>query len=732
MVQLTDRLEPVLGEKAAAALAKALNLHTVDDLLRHYPRRYANRGELTPIAGLDQDTHVTVMAQIVKTEFRPMKERKGTRFTLTLTDGRSEITCTYFNQQGLTKALVKNRRGLFAGKVTRYKRALQLTNPQYLLFPDGAHPEAASSESRGSLGLRTVPDEREFTRLLMPVYPSAAGLPSWTVAQCVRLALDALDDLEDPLPAALRAEHRLIPLTAALRAVHLPESDSDVTAGRERLRYDEALALQLVLAQRRHVGAQRRAPACPPCPDGLAAAFEQRLPFALTAGQVSVGSEIATELALSRPMCRLLQGEVGSGKTIVALRAMLAAVDAGRQAVLLAPTEVLAAQHARSLRELLGALGGAGELGADEQATRVTLLTGSLPTAAKRRALLEVVTGDAGIIIGTHALIQDTVQFFDLGLVVVDEQHRFGVEQRDALGERGRDGASPHLLVMTATPIPRTVAMTVFGDLAVSTLRELPRGRSPIDSSVVPLIERPQWLQRVWQRVREEVEHGRQVYVVCSRIGDEEVSAKEPPDTVAVLEVAAELADGPLRGLRVEVLHGRLPGEEKDAVMRAFAAGQIDVLVATTVIEVGLDVPNATVMVVMDAERFGVSQLHQLRGRVGRGGHAGLCLLVTNATPGSRARDRIEAVAATIDGFALAQLDLEQRREGDVLGVAQSGMRSSLRLLSLLRDGDVIAAARVQAQFIVDDDPELQRHPGLAQMVVSAVDGERVDYLAKA
>ena len=732
MVQLTDRLGLVLGEKAAAALAAALDLHTVEDLLRHYPRRYANRGELTTIAGLDEDTHVTVMARIAKAEIRPMRSRKGSLFTLTITDGHSEITCTYFNQRGLEKVLTRDRRGLFAGKVTKYHRALQLTNPQYLLFPDAAHPEAASSESRGSLGLRTVPDEREFTRPLMPVYPAASGLPSWTVAQCVRVTLDALDDLEDPLPAAIRAEHRLMPLGAALRAVHLPESDIEVTAGRERLRYDEALALQLVLAQRRHAGAQRRAPACPPCPDGLAAAFEQRLPFALTDGQVAVGREIADELALSRPMCRLLQGEVGSGKTIVALRAMLAAVDAGRQAVLLAPTEVLAAQHARSLRELLGDLGRAGELGADEQATRITLLTGSLPTAAKRRALLEVVTGDAGIIIGTHALIQDTVQFFDLGLVVVDEQHRFGVEQRDALGDRGRDGASPHLLVMTATPIPRTVAMTVFGDLAVSTLRELPQGRSPIDSSVVPVLERPQWLARVWQRVCEEVDRGRQVYVVCSRIGDEEASAKEAPDTSAVLDLAAELADGPLRSLRVEVLHGRLPGEEKDAVMRSFAAGQIDVLVATTVIEVGVDVPNATVMVVMDAERFGVSQLHQLRGRVGRGGHAGLCLLVTDTRQGSRARERIEAVAATIDGFELAQLDLEQRREGDVLGVAQSGMRSSLRMLSLLRDGEVIAAARVQAQSIVERDPGLQRHPGLAQMVVATVDGERVDYLAKA
>jgi len=731
VARLNDRLGHVLGEKAGKALAKALDLHTVDDLLRHYPRRYAERGELTSIARLDEDEHVTVLARIAKVDLRKMQQRKGTILTLTITDGRSELTCTYFNQPFLAKDLVRDRRGLFAGKVTRYRRTLQLTNPQYLLLPDENHPHAASSEA-GGLGLNVVADERDFMRPLLPVYPSAAGLPSWTLAQCVRVVLDVLEEPEDPLPAELRAEHSLLPLVRALRTIHLPESTADIAAARDRLRHDEALALQLVLAQRRHADAQRNAPACPPRTGGLAEAFEQRLPFALTAGQQQVGGELAADLSHSRPMSRLLQGEVGSGKTVVALRAMLAVVDAGRQAALLAPTEVLAAQHARSLRELLGPLGRAGELDSAEQATRVTLLSGSMSTAAKRQALLEVVTGDAGIVVGTHALIQDTVQFFDLGLVVVDEQHRFGVEQRDALRERGRSGATPHLLVMTATPIPRTVAMTVFGDLSVSTLRELPRGRSPITSSVVPVQEKPAWLDRVWERVREEVADGRQVYIVCSRIGEGDEPGGTESETTSVLELAAELGQGPLSGVRVAPLHGRLPGEEKDAVMRSFAAGDIDVLVATTVIEVGVDVPNATAMVVMDAERFGVSQLHQLRGRVGRGGHAGLCLLVTTATQGSRARERIEAVAATVDGFELAQLDLEQRREGDVLGVAQSGHRSSLRLLSLLRDGAVIAAARAQAESIVDDDPQLAGHPGLAQMVRSALDGERVEYLAKA
>ncbi|WP_127782695.1 ATP-dependent DNA helicase RecG [Rhodococcus sp. X156] len=740
MAQLTDPLGHVLGEKAGKALAKTLDLHTVDDLLRHYPRRYAERGELTSIAGLEEDEHVTVMARIAKVDLRKMQQRRGTILTLTITDGRSELTCTYFNQPHLAKELTRGRRGLFAGKVSRYRRSLQLTNPQYLLLPDDDHLTASSSEGSGVLGLAAVPDERDFTRPLLPVYPSAAGLPSWTVAQCVRVVLDVLEEPVDPLPEQLRTEHQLAPLGQALRAVHLPEDEAELAAARQRLRFDEALALQLVLAQRRHADTERSAPALPPRPDGLAAAFERQLPFALTEGQQQVGAEVAADLAQTHPMSRLLQGEVGSGKTVVALRAMLAAVDAGRQAALLAPTEVLAAQHARSLADMLGPLGRAGELDSAEQATRVTLVTGSMPTAAKRRALLEVVTGDAGIVVGTHALIQDTVQFFDLGLVVVDEQHRFGVEQRDALRERGRDGATPHLLVMTATPIPRTVAMTVFGDLTVSTLRELPRGRSPIASSVVPVLEKPAWLDRAWERVREEVAAGRQAYVVCSRIGDDgsaedEVAAAkggEGPETSAVLEVAPELAAGPLAGLRVEALHGRLPSDEKDAIMRAFAGGEIDVLVATTVIEVGVDVPNATTMVIMDAERFGVSQLHQLRGRVGRGGHAGLCLLLTSAAPGSRSRERIEAVAATTDGFELAQLDLEQRREGDVLGVAQSGHKSSLRMLSLLRDTEVIAAAREQAELIVAGDPTLQAHPGLAAMVTSALDGERVSYLVKA
>jgi ATP-dependent DNA helicase RecG len=441
-------------------------------------------------------------------------------------------------------------------------------------------------------------------------------------------------------------------------------------------------------------------------------------------------------------MNRLLQGEVGSGKTIVALRAMLQVVDAGRQAALLAPTEVLAAQHARSLAALLGDLAQAGELGGAEHATRIALLTGSLPAAQRKQALLDVVSGAAGIVVGTHALIQDKVEFADLGFVVVDEQHRFGVEQRDALRTRAGENVSPHVLVMTATPIPRTVAMTVYGDLETSSLRELPAGRSPISSAVVPVAEKPAWLDRAWQRVREEVSGGHQAYIVCPRIGeqqsaDEDVNealesdsdGRRPP--LAVLDVAEELAAGPLSGLRLAVLHGRLPADEKDAVMRAFAAGELDVVVATTVVEVGVDVPNATAMVILDADRFGVSQLHQLRGRVGRGSAPGVCLLVTEMPAGTATRDRLDAVASTLDGFELARVDLEMRREGDILGASQSGRQSALKLLSLLRDEELIAEARAEAQALIAYAPDLAEFPGLVRMVANLVNDSRAEYLEK-
>ncbi|HEX3649881.1 MAG TPA: ATP-dependent DNA helicase RecG [Pseudonocardiaceae bacterium] len=725
MAVLTDSLHGPLGKKTADALASSLDLHTVGDLLRHYPRRYAERGELTKVAGLTVGEHATVLAKVERVAKRTMRSRRGTILEARITDGTRSMTCTFFNQAWRERELLPGRTGMFAGKVTRFRDQLQLANPEYQLL-DGDSDES------------TVED---FANAVIPVYPAAAGLPTWTIRRCVRQVLDMWDGAEDPLPADMRARRELPGLEESLRGIHRPDGWPAVERARKRLKWDEALAVQLVLAQRRAAAVDRPAPACPPKEGGILDAFDATLPFRLTNGQQEVGESIRQDLSGVHPMNRLLQGEVGSGKTLVALRAMLQVVDAGRQAALLAPTEVLAAQHARSLTELLGELAMAGELGGAENATRLTLLTGSLNTAQRRQAMLDAASGAAGIVVGTHALIQDKVSFADLGLVVVDEQHRFGVEQRDALRARAGGDGSPHVLVMTATPIPRTVAMTVYGDLETSALRELPAGRSPITTSVVPAAEKPAWLDRAWQRIREEVQAGHQAYVVCPRIGDgaaEEADPDEPPADddsdrrapLAVTEVAPQLVEGPLSGLRVAILHGRLPADEKDAVMRAFAAGDVDVLVATTVVEVGVDVPNATVMAIMDADRFGVSQLHQLRGRVGRGSAPGLCLLVSEVPAGTATRDRLDAVASTVDGFELAQLDLEMRREGDILGAAQSG-RSSLRMLSLLRDQHVIEQARAEARDLVDGDPTLAAHSGLAGMVAEVVDDERAEYLEK-
>ncbi|GAA0534403.1 ATP-dependent DNA helicase RecG [Saccharopolyspora subtropica] len=744
MTTLDAKLDRVLGAKTGRALESALGLVSVGDLLRHYPRRYAERGELTAIAGLEIGEHATVLAQVERVSKRTMKSRRGTIVEARITDGHRSLTCTFFNQAWRERELLPGRRGMFAGKVTAYRNQLQLAHPEYQLFESDHEDVGAAAE--------------EFAAALIPVYPAAQGLPSWSIARCVRQVLDVWDGTDDPLPAELRDRMGLADLESALRKIHRPQHFRDVAAAQQRLKWDEALAVQLALARLRDAALAHPAPVCPRRDDGVLAAFDKRIPFELTRGQQEIGEQIAADLATAHPMNRLVQGEVGSGKTVVALRAMLQVVDAGRQAAMLAPTEVLAAQHARSLRELLGDLAMAGELGGADNATRVTLLTGSLTAAQRRKALLEAASGEAGIVVGTHALIQDRVSFADLGLVVVDEQHRFGVEQRDALRARGGDDVSPHVLVMTATPIPRTVAMTVYGDLETSALRELPSGRSPISTSVVPVAEKPAWLDRAWARIHEEVAAGHQVYVVCPRIGDDEDNGgrgrkkaaksavddsdgggEEPPPEdgadrrppLAVLEVAEQLATGPLRGLRLGVLHGRLAADDKDAVMRAFAAGELDVLVATTVVEVGVNVPNATMMVIMDADRFGVSQLHQLRGRVGRGSAPGLCLLVTEAVAGTTTRERLEAVASTTDGFELARLDLELRREGDILGAAQSGRKSGLKMLSLLRDEDVIAQAREEAARLVAEDPQLRHHPGLARMVAEVVDAERAEYLEK-
>ncbi|WP_179890387.1 ATP-dependent DNA helicase RecG [Streptomyces sp. st140] len=726
-----EPLKKLLGGATAKVMAEHLDLHTVGDLLHHYPRRYEERGKLTALADLPLDEHVTVVAQVADARILMFNNGRGKRLEVTLTDGSGRLQLVFFGHgvHKPHKELLPGRQAMFAGKVSVFNRKMQLAHPTYQLLDASDADEATEAVDA-------------FAGRLLPIYPACKQLDSWRIAKAVDAVLPSAQDAVDPLPAALREGRGFTPLPEALLKVHRPQTKADIEDAKARLKWDEAFVLQVALARRRYADTQLPAAARRPVADGLLDAFDAKLPFTLTEGQEKVSKEIFDGLATEHPMHRLLQGEVGSGKTMVALRAMLAVVDAGGQAAMLAPTEVLAQQHHRSITEMMGELAEGGMLGGSDRGTKVVLLTGSMGTAARRQALLDLVTGEAGIVIGTHALIEDKVQFHDLGLVVVDEQHRFGVEQRDALRSKGKQ--PPHLLVMTATPIPRTVAMTVFGDLETSVLDQLPAGRSPIASHVVPAKDKPHFLARAWERVREEVENGHQAYVVCPRIGDdaeeekkgkakkkatEEDPDKRPP--LAVLEIADELRKGALAGLSVEVLHGRMHPDEKDDVMRRFAAGDVDVLVATTVIEVGVNVPNATAMVIMDADRFGVSQLHQLRGRVGRGSAPGLCLLVSEAHEASPARARLSAVAATLDGFELSRIDLEQRREGDVLGQAQSGVRSSLRMLTVIDDEEVIAAAREEAVAIVAADPELEHLPELRTVLAALLDKDREEYLDK-
>jgi ATP-dependent DNA helicase RecG len=751
VTSLREPLTVSLGPRTADKLAEVFGLHTVGDLLRHYPRRYYTRGELTDLSSLREGDHVTVLARVelvkeVSLPPIPGKPRRS-RLEVTVTDDRAKLILTFFSGiPRYRKVLVHGMVGMFAGTVSSFRGRRQLVHPECEMLP-GAPPNADLTPELAA----------EFAADMVPVYPASAKFSSWRIAKAVQTLLDTLDARPDPLPAELRERYGLIGWAEAIRAIHRPLDEADRTRGRDRLKWDEAFMLQAALAQRRLAAAALPAMPRPHVEAGIADEFDARLPFTLTKGQVAVGETIAADLACAYPMHRLLQGEVGSGKTVIAIRAMLQVVDAGGQAALLAPTEVLAQQHYRSICDMLGPLAQRGQLGGSSRATGVVLLTGSVSAAARRSALADAFTGDAGIVIGTHALLEEQVQFADLGLVVIDEQHRFGVEQRDALRAKAADNR-PHVLVMTATPIPRTVAMTVYGDLETSTLTELPAGRSAIATHVVPAADKPRYLERAWERVREEVSRGQQAYVVCPRIGDGPETDTDTDEAgypgedefadvdmtggvprgmvgtrrqpLSVLDVAATLDAGPLAGLRLGILHGRLHPEEKDRVMREFAAGDIDVLVATTVIEVGVDVPNATAMVIMDAERFGVSQLHQLRGRVGRGTAAGLCLLVSEAPPATPARERLDAVAATLDGFQLSRLDLEQRREGDVLGAAQAGRRSSLRLLRLLPDEELIRQAREDATAVVAADPDLAGHPALRAGIDDLL-GVHADYLDK-
>ncbi|WP_210480808.1 ATP-dependent DNA helicase RecG [Naasia sp. SYSU D00948] len=718
---LDRKLGDVLGGRTAAAYAKAFGMATVGDLLSHYPRRYAKRGELTSLAELPLDENVTIVAEVRKVSERRMQARKGSILEVLISDGQGLLTLTFFNQSWRAQQLKPGVRGIFAGKVGRYRSTLQLAHPDYELFPPEDETELAG------------PSAKAWADEPVPIYPATSSIASWQIGKSVALALESLDPIEDPVPDRIRERFGVIHFGAALELIHRPRRDADWRSARDALRLQEAFVLQAALLEQRMAARAVAATARTPVAGGFLERFDAGLTFELTGDQRRVGAEIAADLAEPVPMNRLVQGEVGSGKTLVALRGMLQVADSGGQSALLAPTEVLAAQHLRSIVRSLGP-----DLAAE---LMPTLLTGQLSASQRRRALLRVVSGQARIVVGTHALLGDDVGFFDLGLVVVDEQHRFGVEQREAL--RAKGGTPPHVLVLTATPIPRTVAMTVFGDLDVSTIAELPAGRAGIESHVVPLADHPGWTNRVWQRAAEEIEKGRQVFVVCPAIDakhpaeddgeDAEAEGDAPAGPRASVESTMQLLAGveALAGRRIAALHGRMSAEEKDAVMQDFAAGRVSVLVSTTVIEVGVDVPNASMMIVLDADRFGVSQLHQLRGRVGRGGLPGLCLFVTNAEQGSVARERVDAVAATLDGFELAQIDLELRREGDVLGATQSGGRSSLRLLRVVADAELIAEARAAAEELLDEDPVLAGHPALREAIARRLDESAREFLAK-
>ena len=722
MANLESKLSDVVGDRTAKVLADAFGIKSVGDLMRHYPRRYMVRGELSDIAELKEGDEVTILAEVFSSTTRPIRGRKGSILEVIVTDGSAKLSLTFFNQAWREKELKVGTQGLFAGKVGIFNSKKQLSHPDYQMIADGADVDNAA---------------KSFAGKYLPVYPATAKMPSWKISQCVDMAIASLDEISDYLPEEVRSAHAYPTLQAALVQLHTPADLDHAEAARERLTFDEAFLLQLMLLMRRNELKKLNTISRKVIAGGLLEAFDASLPFELTGGQRDVTKEIEEDLAQAHPMHRLLQGEVGSGKTVVALRAMLAVVDSGGQAALLAPTEVLAAQHVRTFEKLLGPLAQGGKLGSSDKATQLTLITGSQSAPARKEALALAASGGAGIIIGTHALLGEKVEFADLGLIVVDEQHRFGVEQRDALKVKAQK--PPHLLVMTATPIPRTVAMTVFGDLDVSTLRELPLGRQPITTHVISVLEKPAFLERAWVRIREEVAAGHQAYVVAPRIeaGSDESAdidflfGQESPDIASVTELAPRLASGALAGLRVADLHGRQSSELKDSTMRAFAAGEIDVLVSTTVIEVGVDLANATVMVIMDADRFGVSQLHQLRGRVGRGTSPGLCLLVTSAAVETPARARLDAVAATLDGFELSRIDLEQRREGDVLGAKQSGTQSHLRLLRVLRDEALIESARADAEGVIAASPDLTSYPSLSAEVALLAKDAAIDYLDK-
>ncbi|MDY3127381.1 MAG: ATP-dependent DNA helicase RecG [Corynebacterium sp.] len=660
----TRPLTKVLPAKVAAAITRAWGYRTCGEFVTfHLPRHYLKQSQ--GMAEIGENASITGTITNVSTRHTT----RGEIFAATIDN---HVEAVFFG--GWQRhSLQVGTHAFFVGKLGTFNNRLQLQHPDFLIL------NGESIAKRFSGHLKAINEVVDIEKLInqslwLPIYPATSTLRTWTIMGAIHLILSSRPEAPDPF--------HVLPLSfdRALRTAHAP-GPAGADEALAALKYYEAFSVGLVMNLRKRDSSQWRAHPLPACADGFKHAMVEALPYSLTAGQRRVEAEIASDITGNAPMMRLLQGEVGSGKTVVAVLAMLQAVDQGKQAALLAPTEVLAHQHARSISQLL------------PTGVNLVVLSGSMKTAEKRKALLDIVSGEADIVVGTHAIIQDSVEFFDLAMVVIDEQHRFGVEQREQLRTKARDGFFPHTLVMTATPIPRTVAITVFGDLEISALTELPRGRQPIQTTVVPEAK-GRWVQRAWERIQEEIENGRQAYIVCPRIDGEG----------GVVDMTRYLQTGPLAQCSIASLHGRM--EDKDAVMEQFGRGEIDVLVSTTVIEVGVDVPNATVMMIREAENFGVSQLHQLRGRVGRGGNASLCLLHTMTESGSAAYLRLEEVAHTTSGFALAELDMKYRHEGDVFGTRQSGRSGLLRQVSIKDDADIIEKAYSDATGVVARDPQ--------------------------
>ena len=649
--------EPLEVPKRSQAAAEALGLHTTGDLLEHLPHTHRDRSGVKPVAALGPGEKATIEVTVKSVNVRPMRDRRRKLVEARVADDSGPVLAVWFNQPWIAKQLGPGTRVLLHGELARRNQ-----------FRVIEHEVAANGAGVHTLGL-------------VPVYPASAGLSAEQLRKLAWGVHDLVHHVVEPLPARLRARERLPDRPAALAAAHFPEQDGDTEAARRRLAFEELLLLELAVARRRRARQEAgRAVPMPPT-DELVGPWRDQLPFELTGDQRAACERIDSDLAGERPMQRLLMGEVGSGKTAVALAAMLRALENGHQAALMAPTETLAEQHLLTLDRLLGGL------------VPIALLTGSTPAARRREILGRLGSGELGLVVGTHALIEPAVEFRSLALYVIDEQHRFGVRQRAAMDAKGPAGRVPHALHMTATPIPRTLALTVYGDLDTTTLRELPAGRGPVETHVV---DGARARARAYERIREEIAAGRQCFVVCPLVEESEALQAK----AATLE-AERLAATEFRDHRVELIHGQMPSAAKQQAMQSFAAGDADVLVATSVIEVGIDVPNASVMLIEEAERYGISQLHQLRGRIGRGQHPGLCILF-----GDPENARLGAVAEQRDGFALAEVDLELRGAGEVLGTRQHGL-PEFKVARIPEDAELLQRARDLADELLAADPGL-------------------------